>query len=222
MKSKYLEILKNLEKKECIPCFENIISKGNKKRAIKIANYLKNRENRLETSCPYCNEQAAKKDIFSYVYEKPYDKETTEYHFCSEECRDNFEEDYFYCESCGRYIRDSNGYLNHFISYKNNYICLDCFQKEMFRNGLDIDEIKDYKGIKSNLIGSFFSNLELEKHGFEKYQDCFISDTLDAKEINKKIIYLYNNENKISIINYCDLSIIGNEGYIEIWVKNKE
>jgi len=222
MESKYLEILKNLEKKECIPCFENIISEGNKKRAIKIANYLKDRENRLETSCSYCNEQAAKKDIVSYIYNSPYDKDYIEYHFCSEKCRDYNDEDNFYCDNCERYIRNSNGHLNHYISYKNNYICLDCFQKEMFENGIDIDEIKDYKGIKSNLIGSFFSEIELIKHGFEKENNYFISGISDGKDLNKKIIDLYNNDNKISIINYCNLSIIGNEGYIEIWIKNKE
>jgi hypothetical protein len=62
----------------------------------------------------------------------------------------------------------------------------------------------------------------LIEHGFEKEDNYFISGIIDGKDLNKKIINLYNNDNKISIINYCNLSILGNEGHVELWIKNKK
>jgi hypothetical protein len=219
----YEEILEKLKKRgTAIPELEKIVNESLEIKTKKIFEYLEKRKNRLDEECYWCNKKA-NKEFTSFIYESPYDENYSEHYFCSENCRDSYEEETsFYCNNCNRFIENSNGHMNHGIEYQTEYICLDCFQKEMFENGLDIDEIEDYKGAKSNLKGSFFSEFELIEHGFEKEENYFISGTVDAKEINKKIIDLYNNDNKISIINYCHLSILGDEGHIELWIKNKK
>lgn len=157
--------------------------------------------------CGQCGKLYAIKDeVKTRLYEHSYAEKPEVKKLCSEECRDNAEESYYYCEGCDRFIYYEDNFHNH----NDATLCDKCYSKELLTNGLTV--------IEDTINGMFFSKNELYKNKWEFEVSKFVNYANKDDTLNRAKELL---ETKRVLFRYTSLSIVGNEGYVEIWTKNK-
>lgn len=175
---------------------------------------------KLNENCGECDKSYADPYIISEWFGSPWDIEGTIYHFCDAECRENFEccSDTFYCERCDRNIATSRGHLSHVRTIDEcEQICLQCYQEEILENGVDVELIQEGK-----LPGMFFNhgNAEVTDAGWETHKYNFFVHFGQREELMNELLEL--SEKYKLIIAYEHLSIMGDEGWISIYKKERE
>lgn len=172
-------------------------------------------------------------ELYSRPFDKNPDGDLYSCHFAVDCVKgDVYSKDfaYFECEECNRTICQQNPSNGWHIQYRHTdggMICLQCYEKDQFENGVDIDEI--IKG--QRLDGMFFNDSELKENGFVKLEN------LDGRSIGMGRVsthsvsgFFYDLQaekdkgtfdDKIVIISYEDMAIGGLGGSVSIWVKTK-
>jgi len=155
------------------------------------------------------------------VYDYPSQTEPNKIHLCSYYCYDsiqgiNYSKDFNYreCEECGRMICEqspSNGYLTQFKLIDCELICNDCHSKRTYENGIDEQLL-----IEGKIQSNWHTDSELEEHGFKMYNSYFVTD---IDQFYGEIKHLF--ENHLVIVKNTSLSILGDEGYVSVWIKEK-
>ena len=222
------EISDLLKKKfgRSLPGFENINKKATRRRAKKIINYLKERENRMKNDCQNCDQKKAKKNQWMEVFDTPWNDKPEKKHFCSMECGEeylygNHDFKYFDCPSCNRTICEQNplnGYHIQFRFIDDEQICLSCYEKNILENGVSREKFED-----KTIAGMFFSygNTEAIDQGYEEisdFQNILIKSQKTIDEYCKKALELI--DQGFNVINaYESLGIGGGEGYVTMLAK---
>ena len=139
-----------------------------------------------------------------------------DYGSCADKLTDNSWSDFRYseCDICQRLVCNQspkNGWHVQMMWYKDEYICLKCYEKEMFLYGIDEDTIDD-----RSLSGMFFNYDELEEQGFKRDSIHFAASTYDAIHINARMRELISEGNYV-LLNYERMAIGGLEGDCSIW-----
>lgn len=127
---------------------------------------------------------------FTY-YLSPFDKNGYTENFKDEsDLTDYLQENTFYCEKCNRDILLDDGRLRYYRIINDEFICLDCLQKELLEKGISANSIGDIiekANDKSIIINDivykpknkmpseimFYNESDLLKHGYEKYDTYF-------------------------------------------------
>jgi hypothetical protein len=137
---------------------------------------------------------------------------------------------YFDCECCGRTICEqnpSNGWMTQFrIVNECEYICLKCYEEDLFKNGIDLDEVLRTETIP----GMFFNTDDLKREGFEVFDDMdgvmVGSGRVGYSDPNNFFSRIKNKydelKSKIVIFEYDSMSIGGLGGYVTVWAKDKK
>lgn len=191
---------------------------------------------RTKVECNECGREKPKSQMHKLdVFDSPFDtiprtiyvckqapKELSESHYiesCDELLRDSSWADfrYFDCHVCNRMICEQNPHNGWHVQYRvvdAEQICLSCYEKDMFENGLSEDDLES-----DSLHGMFFDESELAKHGFSKHPDfdyVHVTGERQAQRILDTAKSL-KTENRKVIINYESMAIGGLEGYISLW-----
>lgn len=180
-------------------------------------------ENKNEKNkCDQCGEIITNESnmIQTEVYNSAFDTESETLYFCDEECESNFFDDgetYFFCERCNRNVIRQVGYNSHYRVVNGETMCVQCYQEEILKNGMHKESFEG-----SMISGMFFNrgNKEVLSVGFKEYKSVFVTGTKTAEELNKELKEL--NETQKIVIAFENLSIIGNEGHIIIYIKDRE
>jgi hypothetical protein len=194
------------------------------KRTEKIVNYLYNRSLRLDEECCYCC-KSARADCTTEVFDTPWEDEPEEKYFCSEKCQELYlysgDFQYFTCDACGREICGQNPRNGWHVQYRceDGWIfCLKCYEDKLFKYGCDIEKLK-----LGYIPGAFLEEFDLYNSGYGKvrpYVNYFIGSQNSKKLFIDKALELINND-YIIIINYENIAITGDEGYVSLWAKEK-
>lgn len=163
------------------------------------------------------------------IYDYPSDKEPHLVHFCSWFCYDsikglNYSRDFNYreCFECGRLICEqspSNGYLWQFHNVEDDefdydgdgMICNECHRQRTFKNGISEELLKD-----GNIQSDWHDSSELRENGFEIHESFRVTN---IEEFYNQIQSLF--ENNLVIVENERLSICGDEGTVNVWIKPK-
>lgn len=198
--------------------------------AKKLTNYLLDRRSRTKEKCANCwfiGNKYGRETISGEYYDSPFDNSGKEEYFCSEECRDSYENEgdfhYELCDGCYRYVcikNPRNGWHEHF-RYVNDYsthYCLRCYEEHLLENGISKEDLEEGK-----LPGMFFNygNPELLEKGWkvvDGFNYYFINSQASANRICKAGISAIENGKKV-IIAYERLGIGGSEGYVTLFEK---
>jgi hypothetical protein len=176
-------------------------------------------------SCYSCMEDKAGEpynvlDVFS----RPFEDESSQKSFCSEECeRASREPDFAFvdCPHCERTIYEqnpSNGYMLQFRRFCGEYICLKCYEELILEHGLPREYFEEQK-----LQGMFFSsdNSEPLEAGFDYvdgFQDVFIQSQESVDKVCDTAMKLIDEGHKV-LIGYERMSNCGGEGWISMFSK---
>ena len=157
------------------------------------------------------------------LYSTPWDKKPNIACFCNDECEQAYtdEGDFSYqtCSTCGRDIcvrNPSNGYLYQFRdadSDGDHEICLQCYQNRYIKSGLSLDEINADK-----IPGIFFDTDALLDAGYVKQESRIKVHSGNVSEVRDIALQYVNQDAKV-LYDYDSMSILGDEGYINIWVR---
>jgi hypothetical protein len=136
---------------------------------------------------------------------------------------------YFDCECCGRTICEqnpSNGWMTQFrIVNECEYICLKCYEEDLFKNGIDLDEVLRTETIP----GMFFNTSDLTKNDFYVFNNMggvLVGSGYSSSQ-SPDVFFNTLRENyeelkdKIVIFEYDTMAIGGMGGYITVWTKDK-
>ncbi len=186
----------------------------------KIYNYLMVKYGK---ECEVCCEKG-RLDLYHEVYDSPWQEKPHKVYFCSTFCYESFirggysDFDYHECDWCGKCIIQkcpSNGYRNYFrIMNEDEHVCSKCYQEAIFEHGAEIDRDRFNQG---KIAGDFFNISELEDHGFVRHVGIH-AGYFNCEEISKILLNMLD-AGIVFIINYNNMSITGDEGYIDIYVK---
>ena len=136
---------------------------------------------------------------------------------------------YFTCECCNRTICEQNPSNGWHVQYRIvnecEQICLKCYEEDLFKNGVDLDEVLE----KETIPGMFFNTSDLEREGFSilKGMDGVMvgsgySNYSDPKNFFNKIRGMYEElKDKIVIFEYDTMAIGGMGGYVTVYCKNR-
>ena len=122
------------------------------------------------------------------------------------------------CPRCGRTIcvqNPSNGWMTHFREVDDDEICLKCFEELKFGEGITDAEIES-----GELKGMFYSNVELEEHGFTFHSNHYVQGSDHARRVLAEAKAL-KEDNYIVFLGYDALAIGGLEGHISLFKKLK-
>jgi len=185
-------------------------------------------------TCYHCGLEFPEKSQYARLdiemWSRPFDETPTTNDFCSSFCIEclsgnvyNRDFNWFDCTDCGRFICEqnpSNGwhsqvrYLDD--EYREEPLCLKCYEKHMFEFGIDTDELDPDE---PKLQGMFFDDSELEQNGFTQQGDKrFVRS--NATDIVNELIDIAAAGN-IVIVSYEHMAYGGIEGTISIWAKPK-
>ena len=169
--------------------------------------------------CYFCEEEIPDKiEYYDVSYHlNPWNEDTKDIKVCEECSNSGYEsESYFMCETCNRNITLSNGITKWSRYIDEETICLKCLQEEYFENGIPKDKLEN----NSINAGMFYDNSDLIENGFTNKETKFIRSESSITQTNETC-YKLSDKYKV-IIKYERVSIIGNEGNISIWIKEKE
>lgn len=142
---------------------------------------------------------------------------------CSDRCRDSYMEDTFYCDWCEREIVQSHGHRGYmrYLPDVGAVMCVACWQRLMLeQDEWAQDRIRQFAEVVGAPIPcDFFDHGELEAHGFEEYQDIFITG-IDGVRTVRGIVKNLLDEGRGVIIDQGATSIMGDEGNVTIWTRN--
>jgi endogenous inhibitor of DNA gyrase (YacG/DUF329 family) len=204
---------------------EHIVRLRVASRAHRIHDYLLDRQDRLDKDCILCYHKPARRSQTRYVYETPWDGEETEKPFCSEECAEIYlyegDFSYFWCEPCGREIREQhpqNGWHIQHRAYHHEQVCLRCYQDLILENGVERQKLEAGK-----IPGMFFSygNSEPKETGYKEvsgFTNYFVNTQERIDEFTKKALELMNAGKKV-VIGYEQMAYGGSEGYVTLMMK---
>ena len=220
------EILSVIQRRSSLPLpgWEDWVEESQAARATRIADYLNEREDRdYGYACDECGAEPCSKEAAGSIHLSPYDDDAEELHFCSEECRERYEQTSgFWCEECNRFI--SNLSSNSMIAHERVICdgatrCLSCHVKDLLENGInterDLDQLAEgmLPGVWFNLGNDEALDAGFEEHGEQR----FIRNGSDALKTAREIEELMDTYKVI--IAYENLSIMGDEGWISIYKK---
>lgn len=134
-------------------------------------------------TCYYCEKNKPLTNGVE-IYSSPFDETPNiEYKFCSDRCEDSFNGEIIFCDICERVILNSKGDLPYFQGNNYDYICLQCYEKELLKNGQPRTDYEDDGTIKG---GTFFDleNIKLKTVGFEEHNTYNIHDQYDINRLN--------------------------------------
>lgn len=169
--------------------------------------------------------------IVAEWYDRPFDENPSELKFSSyfaEDCMKGeiYSKDfaYFHCNCCGRTICEqnpSNGWMTQYRWQNDEQICLSCYEEQIFDHGIDIEKVQ-----AGELPGMFLNDSEIIEAGYEKYNGTLLAghgrwSDYCSPEVAKEVILELDKQGLQVVINYQALSIIGNGGYVTLWVKPK-
>ena len=211
-----------------LPGFEEIVEKYTRKKALKIYNYLREREDRTDNHCYNCWDNYARKSFTRGVFDTPWDNHETEKYFCSEECEvaylyeDDFS--YFTCEQCEREVCEQNpknGWHIQYRDYDDSTVCLRCYQGLILENGVEREKLEN-----GEIPGMFFSygNTEAIEAGYSEvsgFRNFYVSSYKDYEKLREKAFELMDKSKKV-VIGYERLAIGGIEGYVTLLEKDME
>ncbi len=205
--------------------FENNYMNGDADVVVAEIKYLDNVET---VECWHCGISHVKTSPDA-IYDYPSDKEPTMVHFCSWYCYDsikglNYSRDFNYreCDCCGRLICEqspSNGYLWQFHNSEDDefdydgdgMICNECHRQKTFKNGISEEMLKD-----GHIQSDWHDTSELRENGFEIHESFRVTN---IEEFYNQIQSLF--ESNLVIVENGRLSILGDEGYVTVWIKPK-
>jgi len=136
---------------------------------------------------------------------------------------------YFTCECCDRTICEqnpSNGWhVQCRIVNECEQICLKCYEKDLFENGVDLDEVLE----KETIPGMFFNTSDLTKNDFYVFNNMggVLVGSGYSGSRSPDVFFNTLRENyeelktKIIIFEYDSMAIGGLGGYVTVWVKDK-
>jgi len=222
-KTTYRKILNRLNENRVIPGMENSEQLINQARANKLAEYLEDRQNRLNEQCEGCY-KFARKNISIDVFHTPWDDEPHTLKYCSEKCMDEdlFERHdfcYFYCHECGRVVCEQNpsqGYFTQVREINGEQYCLRCYEKIILKDGIDLETFEE-----GRISGMFFSsgNPELIDAGYSEVKNVpgFIRSQESINTYCEKAIELINDGYKV--VTAYERMGMGLEGYVTMFYR---
>lgn len=160
-------------------------------------------------------------EVFEH-YDSAFDDEPTvdNRRFCTRECLSNTEgydrEHYFTCDWCYRTVALSVGHNRHYRHVDGEIVCLKCYREDILSNGMPREEFEN-----NHIAGMFFSgdNAEPLKAGYQIAQyNVFVRDSSSIKAYCEAALKHIEQGCKV-VTGYESLSIVGNEGYITMFVK---
>lgn len=170
-------------------------------------------------SCDYCG-KAVEIDLRTTVYASPFHEgdKSNNYKFCSDNCRELYTEDTFFCNECGRQIALRTGRRDNIKFAKGSGMCVACYQDMAFKQGEP--ERKFSKGLSEGLIkaGDFFKESELLEYGYKKHKKYFVKTKKSTRKLNREACKLLDIGLKV-ILNYENLSHFGGEGTVSLYIK---
>ena len=176
--------------------------------------------------CESCGRMVrSERSIHHDAYSDPWDDEEEHFIFCSEPCEDArmYENDfaYFTCNKCSREICEqnpSNGWMTQYRTLGGEMVCLKCYEKELYENGIPSEDLK-----KGDLSGMFLDDGDPKKHGFKQYDELngYIKSKGQANEVCNKLLELQA-DGYIVLVEYSSMAIGGLEGYCNYWIKLDE
>jgi hypothetical protein len=214
-----------VNRNEIIPSLKDVTIERLTSRARKIYAYLVKRENRTEERCDCCVNKNADKRFSAEVYEAPWDVNTTEFNFCSDECREAYlyegDFSYFTCDVCGREICEqckSNGWHIHYRDDEvtGGRICLRCYEEDAMANGLARGTFEE-----GTLAGMFINEDDLTSNGWqvvEEYESYFVNGKDSAKGYCDVALEYIDKGYKV-MTGYSRLGLGGGEGYVTMLIK---
>jgi len=200
----------------------------NEQKAYDIAHYLVERKHRTNEECRNCGFYTNKKGkdyICGYYFDTPWEEEGEERCFCSNECRESYENGdsfaYFWCDACGRTICEQNPANGWQIQYRMldyEQICLKCYEEHILENGIDRE-----KFLRNEIPGMFFSwgNTEAEDAGYEEVEGFTNYFVGDERPFCQKAVEMIDSGYKV-IVGYESMAIGGLEGTVTMLVKKGE
>ena len=176
-------------------------------------------------TCRHCDAEGLKDTaIESYFYDTPWDESPEDAYYCSDYCVE-CQEGHFYskdfscfrCISCDRVICEQNPANGWYVQVRyidEEPICLQCYEKHLYENGIDIESFEE-----RTLKGMFFNASDLTEAGYEQvegYTPIHIHSRDSVDLYCKKAIELITAGHKV-INEYDRLGIGGGEGYVTLW-----
>lgn len=224
--------LKLMNRNYIIPALYDTMSMIYDIEAKKLTSYLLDRRSRRDTKCDNCwpiGNKYGRETIWGEYYDSPFDNNGNDRFFCSEECRESYEQDgdfyYQLCDGCYRYVcirNPRNGYHEHFRSVDDGstLYCLRCYEEHILENGISKEDLEEGK-----VPGMFFShgNTEAKEKGYnevEGYSSYFIQSQTSIDAFTGHAIALIEKGYKV-VIGYERLAFGGSEGYVTLLAKRE-
>lgn len=181
--------------------------------------------------CAACEEDVFEEESYKEaICVTPWDDESeTGFVYC-QGCMDsganNPDGQVFYCDWCNRDIADSNGRTYYYrILNDCEQICLKCIEDDLKSEGIAAfgdDALEDvFKG--ESLFGMFFNVGELEEEGWEPdplYHNVCMGGGQETLKLGARA-HGWHKSGRFIIIGYESMSIVGGEGYVTLYTKEK-
>ncbi|MEI8172713.1 MAG: hypothetical protein WCH07_04415 [Deltaproteobacteria bacterium] len=189
-----------------------------------------------ELTCRECYEPMNLNDPFVKVtlFDSPFNKEGHEeafhvengengYDSCYDRLTDTGWADfrYFECPGCLRMVcrqNPRNGWHVQIREIGDEDFCLRCYEEEVFEKGIDRESFEDGK-----ISGMFLNDSDLTAAGFvevDGFMNVHITSKQAADYYCKEALRLIDEGFKV-VTNYERMGIGGIEGYVSMWIKDK-
>ena len=188
------------------------------------------------SECHACGEElriGGKQDRVIEVYDNPWDdltrelhvhnnKYASEYYMCDEIIATSGWRDFHYehCEGCERLVivrNPKNGWDGYFRYEDGEATCLKCYGDMLLEEGMDRQRVEE-----GHIPGMMFSysQLEVVDAGYESVDRLFVNG-YNSRNTCDMILGIMDEGYKVMVA-YERMSILGDEGYVQIYKKEVE
>jgi hypothetical protein len=166
-----------------------------------------------------CHVKRARFSQTRYAYNAPWQDESRELHFCSDDCGDSYMYEkpwvYFWCDRCDREISEQhplNGWQIQYRWVDEEQVCLRCYEKRLLDEGIGFERDKLERGA---IPGMFFShrNTEAREAGYEEipeFENYHVDTEERGEAFRRKALELLDRGKKV-VIGYESLAYGGGE-----------
>ena len=174
----------------------------------------------MSKRCELCLEILGEEDniVKEIQYRDPYDEEGREIEL-HEGCQELWEEEQqFWCNYCCRFLPEDDGGMKYYRIVEvgegvGEMKCLKCYEEDILENGMSEKEFK-----KGTIPGMF--GLDVESYGYMSVKDYnnILVNRKKVEDLSNKALELMDEGYKVVCV-YESLSVIGEEGYVSLYVK---